>query len=763
MTKNLLLVTAAMLAATSVQAKVPVSRRLTASNVAHTLKTDRLKVVNSTVIAPGMVAQELVDANGMKVRKILSPLTLNNSINPTFKAPARAAADGSLLNEGFESGTPSAGWSSESKAEISSPWIIAQPNASEYSGFSGSYAAMLQYDPDYIDEWLYTPVVSGIQKSMELSFMYYVSPFYMFDTENIDMDAGVYIGEKKQTNTLKVLASTDGGTTWDTLLDMAQTEPYKSMQALEAAKMVNGELTRFAINLDQYAGQTVRFAFEYVGTNGDNGVLDDVCVGYPPLNADYTFPPSSLFYGVARDLSCINYSIPLLPAYSPITWLNTSEGNPEDTSYSWAYMGPDNEDGVSTERDLTLTYHTDYTSEFSTRNNLYTTPVLTASAPMASSASANHFTYFQAGGTTEMMAADADTGIEELINFGAATFDINTEGMDIYTSDDSDETPIFGYNPSVDIYWKEVTFHGEAGSGDYARLDAILNHYTAPDSPIVINGAWVHAVCTNLKSDAEFKLEVIPLDAQGKMTAPIATATCKAYQAEKISNGSLQDFLTVGFNFDNPVIISSADFDRYIIRFSGFNNCADYFAPFQSTEDNYAGVCLGWIDQTISMNGQVTNSQTPLSDYTGKNQSFAIMLDATYPYLHSEGEINLPETGIGELQLDSYYNVADLLIEDTPSWLTAALSGTKYNDARLMLHSNSDMPQQTTVTIYGNGVRHEVKVKTPAVTSVGAIQATTREVKAIYTPAGVKVAEITAPGLYIVTYTDGTVEKKAIR
>lgn len=752
-----------MLAATSIQAQLPVSRRLTAAEVSHTLKTDRMKVANTTVIAPGVVAQELVDNNGMKVRKILSPLTLNNSINPTRKAPARVAADGTLLNEGFESGQPSPGWGSESKAEQSSPWLITKPNATEYSGFNGSYAAMLQYTPDYIDEWLYTQVVPGIQKDMELSFMYYVSPFYMFDASNVDMDAGVYIGEKKQNNTLKVLASTDGGTTWETLLDMAQTEPYKSMQALEAMKMVNGKLTRFSISLDKYVGQTVRFAFEYVGANGDNAVLDDVCVGYAPLSVDYQFPESTLFYGIARDLGCLNFSIPLLPAYSPITWVNTSGNNPEGTTYSWSYMGPDNEDGVSTDENLTLTYHTDYSSAFSTRNNLYTTPVLTASAPLSADTKVSHFTYFQAGGTTEMEAADADTGVKELVNYGAATFDINTEGMDIYTADDTDETPIFGYSPTVDSYWKEQTFHGQAASGDYARLDAIINHYTAPDSPIVIDGAWVHAICSNLKADAQFKLEVIPLDAQGKMTSPIATATCKADQTEKITNGSAKDFLIAGFSFDQPLVISSADFERYVVRFSGFNNCADYFAPFQSTEDNYTGACLGWIDHTISMNGQVSTSQTPLSDHTGKNLSFAIMLDATYPYLHSEGEINLPENGLGELQLDSYHNVSDLLLEDAPSWLTVALTGTKHNDAKLMLRSTSTMPQQTTVTIYGNGVRHEVKVKTPAVTSVDAIQTASREVKAIYTPAGVKVAEIAAPGLYVVTYTDGTVEKKVIR
>ncbi|MBP3299514.1 MAG: choice-of-anchor J domain-containing protein [Muribaculaceae bacterium] len=767
MTKNLLFLTTAMFAAVSLSAQTPARQLMSApgTSVVASAHPDVEKSTRISAQAKSFVLR--APGSDMRRKQIVAPVFEQNRITP-FAAPSRADASATVLSESFESATGSSwlpqGWTIQSKGEESSPWTVGDATQLYVTGQDGNYSIFVNYTDQTADELLITPSVSTIDDGMALSFLYNVDPVYMYSLDNLDFDTMDWVGEKTVAYTLRVLASTDDGNTWETLLDMAELERYKSMSYTEAAQYGFGTvLEPFSVDVSKFAGKNVKFAFEYYGADGNSGVLDKIQIGYPSLNAQYCYPFSTLYYGMDRDLGNINFSVGIVPVYTPLTWYNLSEGNPDATSYSWAYHGPDNEQGSAEGDELTLTYHTDYTSDFSTRNNLYSSPELTASAPKSTAGTYKYLDYFQAGGVPEMLLKNSDTNESELVNFGMATFDINTDGIDITVGDDEKSSPIFGYNENVDKYWTDYTFNGDDEEGDYVHLEGIFNYYVAPEAPMVIKGGWVHAKGNGIYPDQEFKLEIIPLDEEGVMTQPIATASCMGADVKVVAGEGVQDFLTVCFEFDEPVVVSNADFDAYVVRFSGFRDCGLYFAPFQSAESNYAGMALGWIDKEISMGGEVRTSQTPVKNYTGKAQSFAIMLDSYYPWLEGEETVEIGEDGRAELPLDSYYSVSDLNFDGAPAWLTAGFSGTRYGDVKLLLKSTSEKADEGTLTLSSHGVKKTIRIKTAAVSSVNAVGVADRVVKEIFTAAGQRVADMSAPGIYLIRYTDGSVSRKIVK
>ena len=285
--------------------------------------------------------------------------------------------------------------------------------------YQGACVASCNYNPNFIDEWLVTPTVH-VEEGMILRYLIDCEPLWMYSTDNVDWDTMSYIGEKTQVYTIKINISEDGGNTWTTLDDLAQRPGFLAM-GFEEAMYYDNSLAPQIIDLSDYAGKDVKICFEYVGTDGQLQSIDCVSVGYPALNAAYYYPFETLCFGTDPNLTQWALDVAMLPVYSPLTWMNASDGNPDNTTYTWSYMAADNSQLTSTDEELTETYRTDYTSEFTTRNNMYTAPVLRAEAPNAAPGEFSLYNYFQTGGKPEASLKD-EQGNAALYNLGLTTF-----------------------------------------------------------------------------------------------------------------------------------------------------------------------------------------------------------------------------------------------------------------------------------------------------------------------------------------------------
>lgn len=759
--KQFLLISAAMaLAAGTVCAQNPVRvSAATRAQKAITVKDVPQQVLDSRTLS-GNVRMQTVKSGNTVYKRIVG-LEGNRVIQPSRAARAEAGS-GYVLNEDFEGYTGEGwmpeGWQAVSKdATTKAPWFI--DDDPQFMGVQGTCLATCNYNPNFMDEWFITPTVH-VEEGMILRYLIDREPLWMYSTDNVDWETYTYIGEKTLAYTIKINISEDGGNTWTTLDDFAQRPEFLAMN-FEEAMYYDNSLAPEIIDLSAYAGKDVKIGFQYVGTDGQLQSIDCVSVGYPELNSAYYYPFETLCFGTDRNFVQWPLDVAMLPVYSPITWMNASEGNPAGTSYSWSYMAADNSQQTATGDELTETYRTDYTSEFTTRNNMYTAPVLTATADKSAPGVYSLYKYFQTGGKPEVSLKD-ESGNASLYNLGLTTF-ATSEGLSFCTGGE-DAAPIFGYDANVDKFWTYYTFRGEDGENDYVHLTGILNTIYTGAAPMVIDGGWVLAKGHGIKADHEFKLEIIPLSDAGTMTQPIASATCKGSDIQVIEGGGLQDYLTLKFNFAQPVVMSQEVCASYVVRLSGIHDCGEYFAPYQSVESNPSGFAFGWIEKDICNSGEVRSSLSPVLNYTEAMQSFAIMLDAYYPWLEPAAqEVQIDSTGSATLELDTYHPVTDLTVEGAPEWLTYAFDGTRYNDARIKFQATNTQEDACTITLKGHGINKEITVKSSAQSGIAGIESDGSGSETIYTLGGVKVSGQPAPGIYVVKDASGRVSKKVIK
>jgi hypothetical protein len=708
----------------------------------------------------GHAVQHVITGNGLTVKQLDINSNVISSTANAKKAPLRSAETATLF-EGFESCDGSSlawlpdGWSSASKApDNENPWCVGQPN-SYFAGFSGDYAALVNYSENYCDEYLITKSVT-INEGEELSFISYLTPVYFYSMDNLDWDTYEYEGDKVTVQTLKVLVSEDNGETWTTLTDFA--EKYKDLDFMSLYELSGGWIKQ-TISLSDYVGKTVKIAFEYVGTDGNANGIDDVSIDYPSLEVSYAYPYYTQFFGVSPNFTYLNYSIALEPVFTPLTWTNTSDSS--TATYSWQYHSPDDEWETETGTDLTVTYHTDFSSDFSSRNNIYYSPTLTGSAAGAADGTYERCDYFQAGGKAVW------TTTEDMINLGFCPFDVQTEGLSI---DVDGSIPLFGYSTESDAYWKSYSFgDDDDDEGDYAYVDGIINVFQTSDAPIVIKGGWVLAYCAGIDADHEFTFEICPLTEAGEIADAVASTTIKGSDITIAIEGSTYSYCALPFTFEQPVSLSSADCDQYIVRLTGIHECADFFAPFQSTADNPEGTYHGFVQKTVSWMNNPRTSLTALVRLRGTNVSFAMMLDAEYPWLQSNTDtVKLNDNNIGTLALNSYYSGEDFTYE-APEWLTVSVDGV--NDECVATFTANGVKAdatEATVTLTVPGFSKTVTVKNVKIAETGINTVdlnANKEVKNYINLAGSNLGSKvpTTPGVYMTRHTDGTVSKIVVK
>ena len=176
------------------------------------------RVLESKQLAKGLKLQKVQTADGIVVKRLVGTDVANNKINPKAVAGASLkgeTGDATTLNESFEdwdgedNGWLPEGWSKESKEQLESDyitdWFISYNASGFLPAFDGLYAAMINFDTNYKDEWLISPVYSHASL---LEFYSYIDPMVLeYDTYE-GYDDHYY-----------VKVSHDGGNTWQVIWD----------------------------------------------------------------------------------------------------------------------------------------------------------------------------------------------------------------------------------------------------------------------------------------------------------------------------------------------------------------------------------------------------------------------------------------------------------------------------------------------------------------------------------------------------------------
>lgn len=733
------------------------------------LRTDA-RVLSARTLASGVQIQVVDGLNGMPVKRLVTN-RLPQAINPRRNAPAKAeAADGIALQEGFEAFDDTDGWQPEGWAtqSLGDPIVSESPqNWFVTSGLMyspapvGNYYEAVFFDAAAKDEWLITPAVT-LTATPVLYFKAYIEPVFLFNLNNVDWDTFEFTAVEPAA-TLQVLVKPAGAEEWTLVHDYFDDYKDLSFSELYEVKYDGNNLTQYSIDLADYAGQQVQLAFRYVGADGNTMLLDDIMVSNPKLEAEYCYPFNSLFYGVNTEFSSLSISMPLLPVNEELIWYNYCEE--EGVTSTWqCHDWATNEILTTNSFDLTATYFPDYSSDFTCRNNCYDSPILTLSKPGAADGSYQRYQYFQVGGRAEW---EFSNGVKTL---GVMPFDVQTEGIDIMVADNDMEAgiPIYGYSKDVDQFWTDYTFHGEEEEGEGVKLTSIMNCYFTSENPIVFSDAWALAK-GQIGADAVFTLDVCLIDDEGALKEPMAVATCRGADMI-VEEGGMQNSYAIPFSFDQPVVISAADTELYVVRLSGFNDPDNvtYFAPYQSVEDNPDWLGLGWLQKEITMGGDTRTSLSSTSYYTGF-QSFAIGLDAFYPWLFPAAEeVSTDSEGLAQIALGSYYDGSQLTATQPdgsplPAWLTATITG-RYGDAKIEFTATGTEAADQPVLISAPGVSATVTVHYDGNASItSAIADSDNAPSQLINVAGQQVSGSTAPGIYFQRSSNGTVTKKLVK
>jgi len=727
----------------------------------------------------------LTTAGGVK--KINAPMLADRAgkIVVRKSAPKHVAPDGAILYEDFEKWdgsnaewTPD-GWSVDMRqaSKRADSWTPAK-NQSDITTSDGDKFYAINYSYDYLDEWLVSPSVDVVE-GMSLSFLVFFDPLYLFDLSDghVDWNTMEFIGEQEVSATLQVWVQPEGGE-WTMLRDIA--DDYMGMSIMDLYNANSMAFEPRSYSLSDYNGKKVKFGFRYVGTDGNTIAVDAIGVGYSSVDGlAYISPFSTLYWGFDRTVAMgtVNQSIAQYPVYDPITWINDSYN--DEATYSWTYSDPVTGEFVTSDEadELSVTYVPNYSSDSKKRNNLFYPPTLNATAPMSSPGSYTApYDYFQAGGKFECKFSNG-------LMMEGSFFPFNYKLLDVTMITLNDDVlgamalPVFGHDANTDDYWLKYSLDGDLSDrqdGDFNKLVGIANLLFPTTAPLVVNGVTLYGYGKGIADDAEFTATIWALNEE--MSSDYSTFT-KVAEAKVLgakidkqySDGDL-GYLCLPFDFDKPVVIkASNEHPAYFVEITGFNSDkVEYFCPLQSDGEDI--MCLGYIHSYVDLSshgvGDAYHSFKPMvyhdgNDYVDLMSSFAIGLDAEYPWLTTECKgIELsaaPQT----VALGSYYDGSKLTVE-APEGIVASVAG-RYDQCELTVwKTDYTLETESDIVVKGPGV--EVTIPIKVVAGINSVNAADATVDALYDLSGRAVdVNTAAQGVYVARYSDGTIGKIVVK
>lgn len=714
-----------------------------------------------------------------------APLTLNNRL---YLAPQQP---GVLLSEDFEGYQSSTdwlpeGWSIECKGDQHAEgdyianWHV-QPRTSfalpvPSSGMHYACCFYQQSSTAKSDEWLYTPELTLTDANF-LSFYLWLDPGTMFRTPGDVTDDDINDFDISATFQVWVLPENGEPVMLEDVADRFKGKTIKEIYA-----SATNDLVKQTYSLARYAGQKVKIGFRYVGSDGNAFFIDDVNVGFADAVANYTLPFTTLYSGFSLYNESWNYlpqDCAVFPAFADLTFETYADAG---HSYSWEYQVPgfnskfDTADGNS----LTLTMLPDFSNEATAANSLYSMPSVSASGENLNTSTYMHpARIMMAGGNPARHLLDETTGKEFYLNYGLLPFPVNYDGIDIYVEEPMDlgeaGVPIFGYSDRTRQWWTNHYFDDETpAEGEFAQVKGFMNMYFATEQPMVLDKIWVMAK-GQVSPDVRLTAQIRALSDEFEDTGDVLAEAYCTYDDILQAEGGVQSYLTLVFNLPEPLVISTAECPYYIVEISGFTDGGvTWLAPEQSYKPDLANLCHGWLNVEINRGGMHVNTMVPIANFQNEfnedmKNSFAINLGATFPYLRAaEENAEVPELSDDRTRVTvpllSWYPGEELTV-DVPDGFEATVED-RWNNAKLVVTALKDSPAGNfTAKVKCPGIELAVPFKSKGVTvALNEITANgTRTVQAIYTTdgrdTGVTSIDDLPAGIFIITYTDGSVAK----
>lgn len=727
-------------------------------------------------LSKGIVAHSVITPQGT-INKIAFDMRVNSTeaasqlnmrlqkANPTAMAPRKASAEASLY-EGFEGADPDdikwvpEGWSRIDKCQVqnTSNWFA--DNGQGVFGtkpYSGNYQMSINnpmsFEGDQPDEWLVSPVFA-CKEGHNLSFQLKSCPAWLFDTMYMDFAEWVFT-ELVPEGDVVVYAREEGQEEWTKI--WSQVEATIAMNTLDLTDLydnMDGKYFQYDVDMSAYAGKNIQIAFHYIcPLMGDNISLDEVAVDAMATPVSYEMPKGAYFWSYGNDFRAIaSYKLKQYPVFEPLTWKSNYADN---VSFAyWEFRSPESENDFSMDKDLTITYHSDYSSEFNTVANLYNNPTLNASAPGYSDGSYQdpECDIISVGGLPSWIQGDTYlTFTSSMVPFSDGSQEIK----------DTQNHPLFGYSTenNADDFWKDNLL-ADAQPGDKLYIEKLMALYDAPARSAVIDSVCVFAVA-NVEPEAELHAMICTVDEEGNIAldAPIAEGICLGKDAYKLypEKENSETSFTIALN--KPAVIDQ----EYVIIVDGFRGPGfTYFNPMMSVNPREDRAAMIMKLESGSHSGYVLRYTSVLSTSLGQLKSaFYINPFLTYTYLVDTNEEDADEVAVGiepvVLSFDSFY-AADKYTVTAPEWCKAEVSG-RYDEFKLTLTaSNAPADAKGEVVIECAGEKKVIAVKAANATAISEVSANGNIVKTEYIDVlGRAVAE-PKDGMYIIrnTYSDGS-------
>lgn len=541
----------------------------------------------------------------------------------------------------------------------------------------------MSFDGDNPEEWLISPVFT-CKEGHNLTFQLKSCPAWLFDTTYMDFEAWAFT-ELAPLGDVVVYVREEGEEEWTTL--WSQVEATIAMKTLDLTVLyeeMDGKYFQYDVNMSDYAGKNIQIAFFYqCPLMGDNICLDEVSIDAQSTPVSYEMPAGAYFWSYSNLFQAIaSYKIKQYPVFEPLTW-KSNYSDDVDFAY-WEFRNPESVNDFSMDKDLTITYHSDYSNEFNTIANLYDNATLNASAPGYSDGSYQdpECDIINVGGLPSWISGDTYlTFTSSMVPFSAGSQEMK----------DSAGRPLFGYatENNADDFWKDALLQ-DAQEGDMLYVDKLIAIYDAPARPAVIDSVCVFAVA-NVTPEAELHAMICSVDEAGNINleSPLGEGICLGANVYKLYSDKEVSESTFTIAMDKPVVVDG----QYVIIVDGFRGEGfKYFNPMMSVVPRDDRAAMLMKVETSTGSGYVVRFSSVLGTNLGElKSSFYITPFLTYPYLvetsAEEGEtIKVGETPV-DVCFDSFYP-AEKYTVTAPEWCKAEVSG-RYDQFKLTLSAQN--------------------------------------------------------------------------
>lgn len=517
-------------------------------------------------------------------------------------------------------------------------WHITEPSIAKGAPLNpdSKYIAYIQFDEyEESDEWLITKPVT-VKEEDYLFFDLSYLPCYVF-WNFYNKDDGI-------TATMKINISTDGGESWNTLLDVADLE-------YSAEELENADFRRFRIDLSDYVGQTVLIAFQYVGVYGDSMQIDEVYVRPMEPVAIYNRPQGTFLSGVNYKWESYPETTIFAPAFKDLVWNNYSS---EALSYQWT-CGSDSYD--------TDTYTANY-------------PIGKASVPTLTATAGSRQSSYTFNGT--ITAGQSMT---------VGNLDVNNNRLTVLTYNDvpAPRNYIFG-SCELDMRGYHVT------------SKAVMNVFEKPSSPMLISGVDLILATFQAPDDAEFFLRAVELTDEGALGDTIAVASLKASDVLATELGGYYGY---GMHFEFLQDVNGTPMPQRLLIDKPMAYILDGF----DRDDVVIGVVSNKVVQTFDAGAYVyriltKEDEDDITDLASMgNYSLAMSLcNASMSSLGADKSVSIPGTaGSSSITVYSTLFMADGIdCTVADSWLTTGTPTDKASGQISIPVSFEALPEGTT-------------------------------------------------------------------